>query len=130
ESGAPEFRLVGENDVPPRLAGEEGADPLLAECAVFVKDVPRGRAAAVDVPGGGDAGILLPPFGDGGGLAGALVDPPAALPVVRAESEIGILHHPRDAAGGRIVVVVLENVTEGGDGLLVGVAVVVPDDLD
>ena len=57
------------------------------------------------------------------------IDPPGALPVVGGEPEVGILHDPTDAAGGWIIVIVLKDIAERADRLLVGVAIVVADNL-
>src|SRR5207253_2012864 len=84
---------------------------------------------AVDIARGHRAGVFLAPLGDRRRLARALVRAPRALAVSGGEAGVAALHHERDAARGRIVVVALVEVAEGVHRLLVAVAVVVPDDL-
>ena len=119
---------VAENDVLAGLAGEQQALPFRAERAVFIIGDTGGRAAAIDIAGGHGAGVFLPPLGGGGVLAGALVGSPRALAVGGGETGVAAFNDFRDAARGRVVVVGLEHVAEGGERLFVGVAVVVADD--
>ena len=129
EARAGRPRLVGEDLVAAGVGGQERAVQRGAERAVLVEHVAGRRAAAVDVARRRHARIVLAPLRGRRRLARPAIGLPGALAVVRREAEVGVLHHPADAAGRRIVVVVLEDVAERGDRLLVAVAVVVADDL-
>ena len=119
---------IAEDNILPGLAGEEEAVPFRIKRAVLVVGHPGGRTATVDIAGGHGARIFLTPFGGRSILAGTFVGAPGALSVGRGEAGVAAFEHSRDAAGGRVVVVALEDVTEGGHGLLVAVAEVVPED--
>ena len=130
EPGALPRRLVGEDLVPAGIGGEEHAFEGRAEGAVLVEHVAGRGSAAVHVADRRHAGVILTPLRHGNRLTRPAVRLPAPLAVVRREAEVGVLHHPADAARRRVVIVVLENVAERRHRLLVAVAVVVSDDLD
>lgn len=106
------FGLVAEDHVPAGFADEEGADPFVAQGAVFVVNNPGGRASAVDVASGSHTWIVLAPLSHLSSLSRALVGFPAALSIVGRESEVGVFYDPADAAGGWIIVVILKDVAE------------------
>ncbi len=122
--------LIREDFIASRIRREERPLPLGPERAVLVEDIARWGATAVDVAGRRHARIVLAPFGDGNRLPGPPVHLPRPLAIDRRKPEVRVLHHPAHAAGRRVVVVVLEHVAERGHRLLVGVAIVVADDLD
>ena len=107
---------------------QQQAAPLLAEPVAFVDDDAGRRAAAVHIAGRNHARIFLAPLGGGDGLAGTTVGVPVAFAIAREEPEVAVLHQVGRAAGRRVVVVVVEDVAEAGDGLLVAVAEIEPED--
>jgi hypothetical protein len=103
---------------------------LIAECVAFIcNDAGRG-AAAVNVTGRNGVRIVLAPFGSRDVLTGPFVGVPHACAVEGEEAGVAVFHKERSAAGRRIIVVVLEYITERRDRLFVAVAEVMADDFD
>ena len=123
------LRLIREHFVAPGVRGEESPFIRRAQRPVLVEHIPGRRSAAVDVADRGHPGVVLPPLRHRNRLSGPAVRLPRALPVHRREPEVGVLHHPADAARRGIVVVILKHVAERADRLLVAVPIVRADDL-
>jgi len=121
ESSADGLGLVAKNDIAGGFAAQEESAPFFAQRAVFVVDDSGGGAGTVDVTRRNRAGVILTPFGGRDVLAGAAIGGPTAGAITREETEVAVFLEVSRAGRGRIVVIVLEDVAERGDGLLVAV---------
>ena len=122
------FGEVTENRIAPGFAAEQEAPVFVGESSVFVIGHAGGRAAAIDIASGEDPGVVLPPLGGGDALAGALVSAPLAFAVLGEKAQVGPFEQVGDAAGWRVIVVILKVVAKGSQNLLIRVAEVMAED--
>ena len=120
--------LIVEDRVPSRLAGQEGAHEGFPECSVLIHGDSGGRTAAVDIAGVHCSGVELTPVSALVSLAGAFDIAVALLAIACEVSRTSVFQDVGNTTSRWIVVVVLEGIAKGTDGLLVGISVAVSGD--